>query len=49
MSILEWLKKHFGKKIRCQCEHNYCKHWSRSAGPYGGYVQRCTKCNKIEE
>ena len=21
----------------------------RASGPYGGYVRRCTKCNKIEQ
>ena len=28
------------------CKHNYRKHWNRE---YGGYVKRCTKCNKIEK
>ena len=45
MSILEWLKKHFGKKVRCQ----RCKHWSRDIGLYGGYVRRCPKCGKVIE
>nr|DAP75721.1 MAG TPA: General transcription and DNA repair, Helicase, Translocase, DNA repair.5A [Caudoviricetes sp.] len=26
------------------CKHNYRKRWSRENG---GYVKRCTKCNKV--
>nr|DAV63968.1 MAG TPA: zinc finger domain protein [Caudoviricetes sp.] len=29
-----------------RCHHQYCKHWCRHHGPYGGYVRRCVKCGK---
>ncbi|EFC97228.1 hypothetical protein CLOSTHATH_04573 [Hungatella hathewayi DSM 13479] len=36
----------FGWLKRMRCKHNYCKHWKRSHGLYGGYVARCPKCGK---
>ncbi len=42
MGFFTWWKQR-------RCKHIYKKHWSRSAGQYGGYVRRCVKCGKIED
>nr|DAE72651.1 MAG TPA: Halobacterial output domain 2 [Caudoviricetes sp.]DAQ42531.1 MAG TPA: Halobacterial output domain 2 [Caudoviricetes sp.] len=42
MNVLTWFRQHY-------CRHSYRKHWNRDSGPYGGYVRRCTKCNRIEQ
>nr|DAL80854.1 MAG TPA: Halobacterial output domain 2 [Caudoviricetes sp.] len=47
MGLISWIRQRFFRKKNC-C-HHYRKHWSRAYGSYGGYVRRCTKCNKIEQ